>query len=144
MPRNDTAELLGAIRENAEMGRITIRELLSVTKDAEFSAALEPRLREYNDILQQAGKQIEGIHARVNGAGAVSKVSANVMVHVAALADKSPAAMAQMLVDGLTEGVADMRAKRRTYGQADEEALRLADRLLRFERQSLREMRRYV
>ena len=74
----------------------------------------------------------------------MTKASSEVMSTVKAMADRSPANIAEMVIQGSTMGVTKSLRTIRECDLRDEGIRRLADRLLKTEQANIEEMKRFL
>lgn len=141
---NGNIEFLNYIYQNAGMGKDTITELIEISKDEEYKKMLKCQLEEYKIIHKIAEQKIEELNKEAKDINIFSKVSTYIMINVNTLMDKSSSHISEMLIQGSTMGIVDVTKKIKEYPNADKEILDLANKLLKFEQNSIEEYKKYL
>ena len=137
-------QLLGHIYQTAEMGREGIRSVLKYAREPKLVDALNTQYDEYGRLQNAAGSLLQARGEAPRGLGPVAKASSEVMSTVKAMADHSPANIAEMMIQGSTMGVTKSLRTIRTCDVKDEGVRRLADKLLKTEQANIEEMKRFL
>ena len=137
-------ELLNHIYQTAEMGREGIRSVLKYAREPKLVDALNSQYDEYGRLQNAAGSLLQARGEAPRGLGPVAKASSEVMSTVKAMADHSPANIAEMMIQGSTMGVTKSLRTIRTCDVKDEGVRRLADKLLKTEQANIEEMKRFL
>ena len=136
-------QLLNHIYQTAEMGQEGIRSVLKYTGEPKLVSALNSQLAEY-EKQNAAGSLLHARGEPPKGLGPVTKASSEVMSTVKAMADRSPANIAEMMIQGSTMGVTKSLRTIRECDLRDDGIRRLADRLLKTEQANIEEMKRFL
>ena len=137
-------QLLGHIYQTAEMGREGIRSVLKYAREPKLVDVLNSQYDEYGRLQNAAGSLLQARGEAPRGLGPVAKASSEVMSTVKAMADHSPANIAEMMIQGSTLGVTKSLRTIRTCDVKDECVRRLADKLLKTEQANIEEMKRFL
>ena len=137
-------QLLGHIYQTAEMGREGIRSVLKYAREPKLVDALNSQYDEYGRLQNAAGSLLQARGEAPRGLGPVAKASSEVMSTVKAMADHSPANIAEMMIQGSTMGVTKSLRTIRDCDLRDAGVRRLADRLLETEQANIEEMKRFL
>ncbi len=137
-------ELLNYIYQNSQMGLDTISHLLNVTDDAEYKHVLESQYKEYDKIFQETKGKLEHLDKEGKDIGFYQKASADMMINLKTLTDKSPSHISEMMIQGSTMGVIESIKKLKKYQDADPEIRDLGQRLLTFEEANIDQCKRYL
>ena len=137
-------EFLNYINQNAEMGKNTISQLISIVEDASFKQELESQLTEYNEIFNISRNKIEEAKEESKGIGTFPKFTTYLMINFNTIINKTPSHIAEMLIRGSTMGIVDVTKKLKEYKNADKDIVGLADRLLKFEQQNVDVLKKYL
>lgn len=137
-------ELLESIYKTAELGRDILGKLIKTCDDSNFRFAMATEFAEYLAIIDDAkahaersGQSLEP-NKRKTKSAVHSALKLNVMI------DKTSSHLAEMLVQGSTMGVIEIKRSLRENAQADEEVVGLGERLLQTEQNNIRSMLEYV
>ena len=137
-------QLLNHIYQTAEMGREGIRSVLKYAGEPGLVSALNSQLTEYEQLQNAAGSLLQARGEPPKGLGPMAKASSEVMSTVKAMTDRSPANIAEMMIQGSTMGVTKSLRTIRDSDVRDGEVRRLADRLLKTEQDNIEEMKRFL
>ena len=95
-------EFLNYIHQNSEMGKDTIKKLLTISKDEEYKKMLQPQLEEYNMIYDTTERKLKGLNKEAKDINAFSKVSTYFMINLNTLANKTSSHISEMMIQGST------------------------------------------
>ncbi len=137
-------QLLNHIYQTAEMGREGIQSVLKYTDEPGLASALAGQLTEYEKLQNAAGSLLQARGEPPKGLGPMAKASSEVMSTVKAMADRSPANIAEMMIQGSTMGVTKSLRTIRDCDVQDVTVRRLADQLLKTEQANIEEMKRFL
>ncbi len=137
-------QLLNHIYQTAEMGREGIQSVMKYTDEPGLASALAGQLTEYEKLQNAAGSLLQARGEPPRGLGPVAKASSEVMSTVKAMADRSPANIAEMMIQGSTMGVTKSLRTIRDCDIKDVTVRHLADRLLKTEQANIEEMKRFL
>lgn len=136
--------LLKYIRQNAQMGTLTLTKTISIIDDIYLRKILEDQLIEYQMIFDYAGGQISKLGDNPKEISKFVKYSATTMIDMQALTDKSSSHIAEMIIIGSTRGIVAIYQKLRDYKDADVEYINLTYRLLAIEQSNLEQLKRFL
>ena len=137
-------QLLGHIYQTAEMGREGIRSVLKYAREPKLVDVLNSQYDEYGRLQNAAGSLLQARGEAPRGLGPVAKASSEVMSTVKAMADHSPANIAEMMIQGSTMGVTKSLRTIRTCDVKDEGVRRRADKLLQTAPANIDAMKRFL
>ena len=137
-------QLLNHIYQTAEMGREGIQSVLKYTDEPRLVSTLNSQLTEYEKLQNAAGSLLQARGEPPKGLGPMAKASSEVMSTVKAMADRSPANIAEMMIQGSTMGVTKSLRTIRDCDVQDVTVRRLADQLLKTEQANIEEMKRFL
>ena len=146
-------QLLNHIYQTAEMGREGIQSVLKYTDEPGLASALpgqqdtialSGQLTEYEKLQNAAGSLLQARGEAPKGLGPMAKASSEVMSTMKAMADRSPANIAEMMIQGSTMGVTKSLRTIRDCDVKDVTVRRLADQLLKTEQANIEEMKRFL
>ncbi len=104
-----TVNLLNEISKNAEMGKNTTRQLMSITKDITMLHHLQKQLFTYEDLSRRAHAMLAVEGLQPTEQNPMAKFSAEMSIRMKTLGDSSPKKMAEMLIEGSKMGIRDMQ-----------------------------------
>jgi len=142
MDRN--IEFLNYIHQNAEMGKDTLSELISIVKDEPLKKVLESQLKEYTEIFDLTNKKIEQTKETSKGIGTFSKVTAYLMINFNTMTNKTPSHIAEMLIEGSTKGIVDITKGLKKFKDTYQDITAIGNKLLKFEQQNVDELKKFL
>ena len=142
----DTQEkaLLDNIYRNAEMGRDGLYYVIRRTDDPAFRKAVEIQLMEYQSIMDEAEEKLRQQGDTPTGSSPMSRAMVRMTAACKTARDNSPAALADMLIQGSSMGVTKILRQIRAHESRSEDSLALANRLRETEENNIRQMKQYL
>lgn len=145
MDRSADAQLLNFIYQNAQMGVESLEEILPMVEAGKFKEGLQAQLKEYRQIHDDAGKQLNKAGYDEKGINAMQKIMTYLMIDMKMMVDSSPSHVAQMLIQGSNMGIIDAQKRIHEYeSQADKEVIRLMKHLQEFEEKNVERLKAYL
>jgi hypothetical protein len=144
---DENIELLTHIYETAEMGSYTITTLINKIKNKEnkIKFMLEKEIKEYEKYIKLTEKLITKKGATPKKTSFMAKMGSNIGIMKETMMDNSDAALAQMLIEGITMGVTTVGAKMSSYKKnADRKILRLAANFVEFQEEEIEKLKAYI
>lgn len=143
MPEN--TELLQFVHKNAEMGKGTIPKVLELVKEPKLRQVLSRQLTEYGDIAARAATAIRRRGGQPEDPGQLSEAMSGLALRAKTMGDRSPSHIAEMMIQGSTMGTVQMT--RRIHGlkdRGDQEAIGLAEQLLKTEESNIQQLKGFL
>lgn len=138
-------ELLNYISKNTEMGKSSIKQLLEVVKHPEFRETIESQYREYDEIYDLAHQALETRHEEAKNVNPMAKISSYIMINFNNLTDGSESSMAEMMLKGSNSGIIEITKHLNDLGdQVEPDVKQLAERLLKFEKRNVEELKKFL
>lgn len=140
-------ELLLHIYKDAEMGAYTITKLLEdlKEKDNKIKSTLEKTLKEYQEFASKSKEYLEKDNAEIKENGVFSKMMAKMGINKEVTHDNSDAAIADMLIKGISMGSIDMEKKIKDYeSEVTNEQLNFAKKFLKFQEKTIEVYKDYL
>lgn len=141
---DNNIEFLNYIYQNAEMGKNTISQLISIVDHSTFKKSLESQLRGYNEIFDVASNKIQQANKTSKGIDTFSEFKTYLMINLNTITNKTPSHIAEMLIQGSTMGIIDVTKKLKEYKDVAQDISELADKLLKFEQQNVEELKKFL
>lgn len=144
---NANAELLNYVYQNSQMGIDTLTQILELldADEEEFRAVLKKQLNGYREFHAEASQKLRETCADEKGLSMFEKISAYFMLNIQTMLDKSPSHIAEMMIQGSTMGITDIEKQLHKYGKvAEQEYLRFAKRLEKFEEGNIKKLKKYL
>ena len=133
---SDNESMLQEIVQNTEMGKITLDELMTLTRDQQLKTEMLRQKREYRRINQAAHTALDAIGAEAKGQSAAARMGVSMGIRTRTMMDKSTRNLATMLAEGSGQGVMDCKRAETDYPQASPGARKLMQQLCAFQEQA--------
>lgn len=137
-------EFLNYIYQNSHMGIDTIKQLLEIVEDKQFSDTLQLQLKEYENINNIAKKKLNDLGHQEKDIGNMQKIGAYMSISIKTLMDKSPAHIAEMLIEGSTMGIVDATKHINEYDKANKDIIDIANQLLKTEQNNVEQLKKFL
>ena len=144
MAEKAETELLNMVYKNAEMGRDGLYYVLRRTDDTGFRRSVETQFMEYQQVMDEAEDKLRENGASPKGTNPAEKAMVRCGAIRRAAADNSPAALAEMLIQGSCMGVTKIARQISRFRCEAPAALELADRLQKTEENNIEKMKAYL
>ncbi len=141
---NGNTELLNFVYQNAQMGVITIDQLINIVEDEEFKAHLSAQLEEYRSIFSEARELLNKNGYEEKGISTCSKIKTYISVRIQTAGDATPSHVSEMLILGSNMGIIDAVKNLKTYVDAEEDIRNLMKRLLAFEEENVQQLKDFL
>jgi hypothetical protein len=141
---NGNAELLNFIYQNSQMGVDTIKQLLGIVEDADFKKHLEFQYNEYHEIHTAAKSALNTNGYDEKGISALDKIKTYLMIEMETLTNKTPSHISEMLIIGSNMGVIDAVKNIKKYTGAEKKITDLMEILLKFEEDSIQQLKKFL
>ena len=136
------AEMLNFVYQNSQMGVETLNQLLPMIDNEAFKKRIEPQLKEYKQIHEEAKELLNRHGYDEKGIGALEKIMTYLMIDMKTLMDKSSSHIAEMLIQGSNMGIIDAVKRINQYEkEAEKEVTALMKRLLKFEENNVERLK---
>lgn len=144
--KSSTAELLGKLYKNAQMGREALLGLLPKVNDVSFKSDLTLQLNGYEQLTEKINHLLQLAHEPSENDSLMQKVGAKVGCAMNTLLDSSVNHIADMVLQGSTMGMSDTIKLIREYENtnASEASLALAREMVSFEEQNIERLKVYL
>lgn len=144
---NEKIELYKHIAKDCDMGIFTIKKLLEEIKekDNKIKNATEDILKEYQKFYNESSKYLKKEKISVDENSSMSKMGASMGIKKEVKSDNSDASIAKMLIEGISMGSLDMEQKINDYKDiVDKKQLKFAENFLKFQGESINELKKYL
>lgn len=144
---NENNELLEYIYQTAEMGVFSTTKLIEDIngKENKIKKVIEGILKGYENFLKDSKKILEKKKTEIKENSTFSKMGASMGIKKEVKEDNSDAAIAHMMIEGLTMGTVDISSKIKNYERdADKDILALAKKFLKFQEESIEFLKKYL
>ncbi len=144
---NENNELLMHIYKASEMGVESTKMVLDCikTKDNKIKHVLESELKEYEKYFKISRDKLKKQEIKPKGNKIITKMSSDLGVYFETMKDNSDAAIASMMVEGLTMGVIEMETKISNYqSTCEEDILKIAKDFLEFQNNEVNKLKTFM
>lgn len=140
-------ELILHIYDSSKMGINSLKNLLTELKNKEnkLKKVIEDELKEYEKFYKETKKILKKEDVELNDNNVMAKMMSKMGIKKEVMNDNSDAKIAQILTQGLTMGVVEITSKIDTYKDiVDKKNLNLAKDYLKFQENSIEELKQYL
>ncbi len=137
-------EMLNEVVQNTEMGKNTLEELMTMTRDQALKAEMLRQQKRYRELNQEAHTALAALGQQAKGQSMMAKMNVSMGIRAKTMRDKSTRNIAEMLAEGSGQGVIDCLKAQEDYPQASEGAKDLTRQLLGFQRQAEEKWRSFI
>lgn len=143
----DKNELLEYIYQTTDMGKSSLETLLKALegKDNKIKATIEKQLSKYEKFYKESEQLLKKNKIKPKTKGPMSDMMSKMGINMNVMKDNSDAKMAEMIIQGLTMGIIEMEKKIKDYkDEVDKDIIKLAKEVLKFQEDSLEEIKEYL
>lgn len=144
---DENLELLEYVYKTAEMGSFSLTKLIELLngKENKIKKTVEEEIKGYEKYLKESKKLIEKHKYELKESGMIAKMGASMGIKKETKCDNSDAAIAHMIIEGLTMGVVDISTKINNYkGSADKKIISLAEDFLKFQEDEIEKLKSFL
>ena len=144
---DENLELLEYIYKNAEMGAFSLTTLIDLLngKENKIKKTVEEEIKGYEKYLKESKRLIEKSKYELKETGMMAKMGSSMGIKKETKCDNSDAAIAHMIIEGLTMGVVDISSKINNYkGSADKKIINLAADFLKFQEDEIEKLKSFL
>lgn len=137
--------LLNHIHESADMGQDSLKHILELSKDKEFTDVIRAWIEEYQEAYRESAELLKEYQEEAGrDAPAMGKMLSNVMSKVKNMMDPSTSKLAEMVLQGATMGITEITKEIHGYDGEDTKVLDLAKKLLKREEKNVETMKKFL
>lgn len=143
----ETNELLEHIYKDASMGSYTMEHLLENLKDRDnkIKGLAEDILKEYQEFKSKAREQLKKENVKLEEEGLIAKMMSTMGISKEVKKDNSDAAIADMLIKGVSMGSIEMEKKIKDFAkEVEKEDKKLAEDFLKFQQKTVDKLKEYL
>ena len=144
---DENLELLEYIKKDCDMSCITLEKLLQELneKDNKIKKKIEEILKDYENFLKIAKNHLKDYNAPLKENSMMAKMGAKMGIKKEVKDDNSDAAMADMLIKGITMGTIDMEKKITNYKEiVNKKYLDFAKDFLKFQQDTIEHLKFFL
>jgi len=140
----DDTQFLKFIYQQAQMGVVTLSKLNEFELDNDIRLTIESQILDYTNVMKQAEKKLLELGEKPAELNKLATISAQTMVGVKTMNDKSNTHIAGIVIKGSVNGIVETSQKINKAQNVDDDAKNLGYKLLLTEERNMQEMRRYL
>ncbi len=142
---NQNAELLNFVYQNAQMGVVTISQLLDIVEDTDMREQLQSERNEYQKIHDEAAQLLLRNGYDEKGISAFERIRTYMMINFQTMTDKTPSHIAEMMMVGSTMGIVQATRNIRKYRDSvEKDIVGLMKTLLMFEENNFQDLKEFL
>ena len=144
---NEDKELLEYLYKSSEMGRDSLTNLLKELKDKEnkLKGLISDELSEYEKFFNKSKKLLKKHKSEITSNSLITKIMSKQGIKKEVSNDNSDASIAHMLIEGLTMGVVDIETKINNFkDKSDKSILKLCEKYLKFQKEEIEKLKKYL
>lgn len=142
--KHDDAKLLQEVQRNTELGMTTIDTILDKIGNDEFSLQLSKQSLHYAEIHNKALDQILQNEGDVYRGSQISNMMLKGSIHANTALNVSKEHLAEIMIQENSRGITSMWKAIKHNQLATDEAVELAQELVDFEQENIRQLREYL
>lgn len=144
MNQMNDRDMLNYICKATEMGIDSIKDVLQFAKEPEICKALKEQKEEYTNIYSSAYSMLLSKGEKPKDVSRMAKMSASLSIKSETLLNKSPAKIAEMMIQGNTMGLTKSIQHIRDYSGQNEQIRTLATKLMKTEEANIEQMKAFL
>jgi len=137
-------EVLSSILKTTQMGQVGIRCVYRKVTDSALKSALHSQLQEYNEIEKKAEQLAQARCWKVEELAPAVKAMASMISRSRLQIGSANSKVAAMMIQGNTRGMIKGLKNLHRYYEGDSEIKALANRLLDYEQENIKQMQGFV
>lgn len=144
---DENLELLEYIYKDSDMSVITLEKLLQELndKDNKIKKKTEEILKSYEDFLSKSKKLLNKFDSPLEENSYIAKIGAKMGIKKEVKSDNSDAAIADMLIKGISMGSIDIEKRITNYKEVvNKKYLDFASEFLKFQQKTIEELKAFL
>lgn len=141
---DENIEMLNYIYQNAEMGKVTIEQILKEVEDLEFRDVLKEQLKDYEYIIEKSDSLLSDEGKLPKGINSMPKIMSYFKIKLDMIKDDTSSHIAEMMMEGSNMGITEITKNLNKYENVDNEIKDLASRLLKIEQDNIEKLKPYL
>jgi len=141
---NGNTELLNFVFQNSQMVVETIKQMMGIVEDENFKKQLQTQFDEYKQIHLAAQKALNKNGQDEKGISTLDKIKTYLMINMQTMTDKSSSHISEMLIIGSNMGIIDAIKKLKKYKDAEQDIIKLMEKLLKFEEDNVQQLKQFL
>ena len=144
---DENIELLEYIYKNSEMCTYTLKKLLNDlgNRENKIKKLIDDEIKEYEKYLKEFKKIIKKNNYELKENSLMAKMGSSMGIKKEVRKDKSDAAIAHMITEGITMGIVDIESKIKNYKDSvDKKIYKLAKDYLDYHQKEIEKLKEYM
>ena len=144
---DESMELLEYIYENTEMGIKSTKKLINLLKEKEnkIKSVLEDQLKMYEKYYKESKVLLEKNKVEPKSKGLMANLTADIAMNIEVMKDNSDSKIADILIRGFTMGKIDIEKRLHALkDESDKKVVSLAEELVKFNDNSIEDLKSYL
>lgn len=144
---DENIELLVFLYKNTEMGVFSTNSLINKIqkKENKIKSILEDELKIYEDYYQKVQNMLDEANVDYKGINPITKITSEMGIKMETMKDNSDAALAQMLVEGMTMGIVTATSKIKNYeDKTDKKIIKLTKDYINFQENEINKLKKFM
>lgn len=137
-------QLLQWIHKNAEMGCLTIPQVLNLTEDPKLAKVLQSQFREYDSISSESARMVREKGKKPHDPSPFSLAMSDMMLRFRSSGKDATSRLSEMMIRGSTMGTIQMTKRLKDCPDADGNLQALGKRLLQTEERNIQELKKLL
>lgn len=137
---------LQEVYKGVSMGTDAVNTILGKARDKSFREELTAELDGYENFANQARDQLTALSVAAKEVGAFAKIPSTISINMSTLVDDSTSKLAELMIDGNTMGVVQMKKElsRVEQGAISDDATKLAEDVVSFQEKNIETMKTFL
>ena len=144
---NENIEMIEYIYKSSEMGVSSTTKLLNElnNKDNKIKKLISEELKMYESFLKETESIIKKSKYDIKKTSIMAKIGSDIGITKEVMMDNSDSRIANMLVQGVTMGITDVKSKISKYKNViDKKVLKLAEKYLKYQEEEIKKLTEYL
>ena len=145
-PQNPDVAFLQDVYKGVCMGTDAINTVLGKAKDKAFREELTAELDGYQHFANQARNALTELSVTAKEVGTLAKLPSEISINMSTLVDDSTSKLAELMIDGNTMGVVQMKKDINRAGKdgVSASAVHLAEEVVAFQEKNVETMKAFL
>ncbi len=137
---------LQEVYKGVSMGTDAVNTILGKARDKSFREELTAELDGYENFANQARDQLTALSVAAKEVSAFAKIPSTISINMNTLVDDSTSKLAELMIDGNTMGVVQMKKElsRVEQGAISDDATKLAEDVVSFQEKNIETMKTFL
>ena len=141
---NNHIEFLNYIYQNAQMGVVGIKDIITKVENEKFEKLLNEQKADYQNICDETIEILKKYGKEQKELNKMAKISSYMMTQMKTMSDSSTSNLAKMMMEGSNKGIIEITEKLNNFAEEDEEIVALANKLLETEQNNLDNLKQFL